>query len=412
MVPSELVTSEGGWKQYKEWISSTASTKAVITGRHGIGKETSIRLINRIHNYKEIHVDSLYSREEVQEILKSIEKTNRAKDIRGRNRIFIFRDIDKQCFKQVLGVANNQTKIAIIDDNGALSRVYDGDKRCEIVKMYSDANRVHRRAESICRKIGIVLPEEISKRIREGDKIGKIVSEIEIFRRNRQIKASVSEENGSITCIDALDRILHRRKGVRSTYSEIERICEKAGAHTVQDMLFSNYLEKCLSIEDAQVLLEYTSLYDTPAAKTVTGYDTKCISLYQFHSMLYNTILVSFKPAIRKIAPEKSKYLYHSRYLSNLEIEAVREISSALVKKVKRARTPSQTDEYTKKSIRYILEGLNQTGIIEEDDILIMRSIDISATPTAQKSAIPRYIYKDGHSHYVTRDITLQEILR
>lgn len=409
VVPSELVVNEPSWRQYREWLMDEGKSKAVVIGRPGIGKETSIRLVNRIHNYKEIHVDGLCSKEEIQEIVKTIEESTRIKDIRGRSRVFIFRDIDRGWFNRVISIKNKFVKIVVIDDNGFLSRKTE-DSKYESIKMYSDPDKTHRRIESICRKMGVVLPDGISRRIREGEKIGRSILDVEVFARNRLMKGEYSFGVEGVSCIDAVDRILHRRKDVRRTYPEIERICEQAGVQTVQDLLFSNYLGKCLSVEDASVLSEYSSRYDVIGSRGWAGSEVKCVAPYQFHSILYNTIFVSFKPVIKMIAPEKKRSIYKRRYLKREEEESLKEIVSVLVKRVKRASSPEQMDEYTKRSIGSILEGVRDSGIIEEDDMVIMQSIELSTEAGKIKSP-PRYIYKNGHSHYVTRDITLQEIL-
>ncbi|KAI5189171.1 hypothetical protein NEMIN01_0337 [Nematocida minor] len=411
MVPSELVVNEAGWRQYKEWLGRDASEKAVVMGRPGIGKETSIRLINKIHNYKEVHIDGMLSKEEISETIQSIEKTSRAKDIKGRSRIFVFRDVDRQFVRQILAIKNRMVKIVVIVDDVSLGKTYSSaEGGCEVVKMYSDMHRTHRRAENICRKIGIVMPDEISSRIREGEKIGKTVSDIEIFRRNSKIKGHAGVDTGGMGYIEALDKILHRRGGKRKSYSEIERVCSQSGIQTVQDLLFNNYLEKCLSIEDACTLSEYSSLYDVIGNNNLLGYDAKCVSVYQFHNLLYNTIFVSFKGVQKKTEAVEKGLIYNNMPISRLKADNIKELVSVLVRKVKKQSTPGQTDEYTKRSIRYVLEGLKQASFIEEKDLITMQSIDIMPTNIC-KVNIPRYIYKDGHSHYVTRDIRLSEIL-
>lgn len=402
ILPSELVINEKASREYKDWLALDRGPIAVVVGRPGIGKETSIRLINKIHNYSEEYIDGLYTREKLLEIIKSIESIQRVKTIKGREKLFIFRDIDKSLLKRVLNIRTS-AKVVLISDEPL--KIFS-ENSCSVIKCYSDAYKVYKRVENLCKKRSVTFPEEISKRIRNGEKIGKSLSDIEIYSKTERIKGHTQVSTGSLSYIEILDRILHRRNEPRRTYEEIERICENNGGQNVQDLLFTNYLEKAISLEDLSYLSEITSFYNSS-----TRYEINSIPAYIYHTMLYNSIFISFKVPARKVVHKRTGILYNNYPINYLQLNDLKGLVSVLVRKVKKQRVPSELDEYSKSTIRNILSGVERSlSSFEESDIEVLKSVDREVV-SQSKADIPRYIYKDGHSNYVTRDITLDEIL-
>ncbi|KAI5181707.1 hypothetical protein NEOKW01_1875 [Nematocida sp. AWRm80] len=428
MLPSELTINEESISRYKQWLDSKPPKKvALLVGKPGIGKETMLRVIHRVYNYKERHIDPLGDKESLQNALNDLQVVKTQKNLKGRKQIHIFTEIDQYTLSRILRIRTVSPVVVVLEE-------YPKKVSCEeaeIIKCYQDTHKVMKRIESICREKQMAVPSEIYTRIRTGERIGKILSDIHVYSCTRTVQGTVATETSRLTGIDALEKILHKRGQRRRTYEEIESICERTGMQYIHDILFENYQEKCLSLTDLSILSRTASYYDS-FSNVPQMHTHKTISVYLHHQLLYNDIFIPIRLGGRqkekvktdlsmKESLDNSSVHFNPMYTKNTllisgtpykrwdTIPYLQLLLNGMILKISTQSNRSKIDKYTKESIRYLLSSISSSEI-EPDTLSKLISID-SPSGVPETILLPRYIYKEGHSNYVTRDITIKEIL-
>lgn len=408
VLPSSLSINKEAWAQYSAWIKERKTNICLILGAPAIGKETMARLAHRICNYREILIDGSEGKEGV---LKGIEEVNGMKgerDIRGRKICVIFRDLDLFCLEKVLGV--RKTKIPIIIIANEISKKIDISK-IEIVRCYSDTYRVLKRIESIGKGMGIAIPDEIVQRAKNGEKIGKLIADMHLYKVSRNVKSIQGTYTGRTGPIDLMKQLLYSRENKRMRYRDVERVCRDSNVQNISDLVFENYQEKCMLLEDICEVSESISSTDRGNRWETDGINGVCV--YKQHLMLSNNLGSSFKlPISRKKEKEGKAIIYNEYPYEGWKIlPYLEEIVKCLVRKIEQKTDAVDLDEFTKKAVRSIIHHDKALkSIVDEKTREILERVN-HQQQKERKRTQPRYIYKTGHSYYATREITLAEIL-
>ncbi|KAI5185361.1 hypothetical protein NEHOM01_0776 [Nematocida homosporus] len=412
ILPRELVLNERASTQYRDWLlDPSRKTVAVVVGRPGIGKETMVGLFHRLHNYSERLIDGTELREDTTRRIEEMRELVRERDMHGRKLVVVSRDLDGLSLQRVLEIKRSVVPIVVILDD--LPRRLADMSHVEVIRCYLDSFRVMQRAEKICQKKKIVLPEVLRERIRSGEKIRKVIAEIDIYQASERVRSVAQVETGRMGGLEIVKALLFSRGDKRKRYSDVETICERNDLPNVGNLLFENYLEKCLTLEDACQIAETVSLADRPFR------ETKTLAIYKQHLMLYNELAVSFKLPQKGSTVSRKNGLVPGWIYGGVPQNSwffpfyAKELAGLFVRKIKQAAMPSRVDAYTKRALLGFLSGVRKLDLLDDQTMETLVSIE-SAEPAAgpTRLAIPRYVYKDGHSHYVTRDILIQEIIQ
>ncbi|KAH9386649.1 uncharacterized protein NEMAJ01_1545 [Nematocida major] len=388
LLPSELAINANAWKQYRTWLVSEQRVAAVV-GRAGIGKETMARMVNKIHNYRETYTDALSTKEEAAEAVERMHQMGKS-TVKGAPRIFIFRDIDPFLMRKA--VRARAGKVLIISDE--MNSLFMGEG-VSVIRCYANTERVEACVESACKEAGLEITPEMRAKIHAGSPVRKALSEVGLpsgdFSRRIQ------------TIPEVLDKILHRRGGGFRKFLEIEKMCTQTpGVHYA---LFKHFLTKCDSVGTAAYLSEMGSKYESG------GPDRTSIFAFICHKILYSNEYISFKGGDpEKVESEEAPLTWNTLRTTRREAAHIRGLMGVLARKVRKVSTPWNVDAYTKEAIRRMMGSLENVDFLSSEDACALRGIDIS--PAERPAGVPRYVYKDGHSHYVTRDVTVEEILR
>ncbi|KAI5189552.1 hypothetical protein NECID01_0575 [Nematocida sp. AWRm77] len=409
LLPSELVLNESAWMQYKEWLLAHSAKKtAVVLGKPGIGKETMVRVVNRMLNYKEELVDGTERKEEVAAKLKQIIGAQRAKTLSGRRLVCVARDIDTSTLQRIANARSRGMPVVVILED-APKKLFEADN-LEIIRCYADTHKVLQRVEKIARELHTSVPPDMKERVRCGEKIGKAVADLYVHRLGTGVRGSIQRENTRTGHLDVIRKLLHNRGGPKRKYQEIADICEKNGVDTVYDLLLENYAERCLTIEDVCTISDTTSLYET-CGKSSMLYNLQNVGIFHQHFFLYNNLTSGFKiPARTRKQQSRTHMLCGNTPCRRWSVlPGIMDMAEALLIKVKQAPVPNRVDEYTKERIRAFSASVDLSSILEEEKIEMLKRVYQESLPG--KDILPRYKHKDGYSSYVTRNISLSEIL-
>ncbi|KAI5170854.1 hypothetical protein NEFER03_0313 [Nematocida sp. LUAm3] len=420
-LPSELVVNEAAYKQYKEWMRDRKDKcVCIVAGEPGIGKETMVRLCNRIFNYQERYIDGTDSREEIVHKIDEVKRVSRDKDISGRKLIIIARDLDQYIFQKLCEIKGSRVPIVIICDE-RFRKTWEG-VHIEGVSCYSDGYRVMKRVAHIARREKIDVPEEIRIRIEGGEKIRKALSDLQLYKASRNVKGAGSTLSGSVGPLDLLKKLLYGRGDKRKRYAEIERMCRANGVKRAIDLVFENGIGKAVTLDGFFSLINSISYADGCSRQLGVSYwvseNLYILSLYMHHQMLYNDLVISFKVSAReRKEPENRQMLYmgvpRKRWFMEKILVSLKDQILLVVKKI--SSSSSKADKKTREYIKGFLEGIRGLNMCTKEEIAQMETVH--ALETFEKTSCmaskytPRYVYKEGHSNYVTREITIREIL-
>lgn len=409
MLPSELTVNENAWAQYREWLLERSQKKiAVVLGRAGIGKETMVRVVNKMLNYLPRVVDGTERREEVVQAAEELLRLRRARNMFGRKLVGVFRDIDPALIFKLAGRRDSEVPLVVILED-APRKLFDAE-RVEVIRCYSDSHKVLQRVEEIARRRGVAVPRELRERVWQGEKIGKALADLQLHRLGARVPGVLQAENARTGHLEVIRKILHSRGGPRRKYQEIKNLCARTGIETVAELLQENYAEKCLTLEDLCAIAESVSSYE-PCSRSPALYHLQEIPVYLQHTLLYNDLTASFKVPARTKTKHPRGLLYGQVPCRRWNtLPQVRALANALAVKIKQAAAPSRVDNYLKERIRALAAQLDLPELLEEEHLKLFKAIDLEPIGGAQR--VPRYVHKDGYSCYVTRDISLSEIVQ
>ncbi|OAG31980.1 hypothetical protein NEDG_00455 [Nematocida displodere] len=408
-LPSELVTQESVWHQLKTWLASTdrEASVALVLGKTGIGKETLVHLTTRILNYKEKMIDS-DKKEDLLSFLAAIKQVKRERDLHNRKTVVVLRDVDPNLLYKVAEAKNRFVPIIVLAEELSKKAV-DSLGSVMVVRCYHDSVRTLARVEAICHSEDIEMPREIKLRVENGERIGKVLADLHLFSLSSRLKGCAQSTSAKLSLLEVVRRLLYTKGERKKTFVEIEDLC-KSATFGVADLLFENYAEKCLSLEDLALLADKSSEYDTRTYHE----ENKTIPAYIYHQALCNDLTLSFKiptpPVPNPNTARTRSLIYHGvPYQKQAILPYIENLITALSRAIKKAPTLAKVDLYTRRATKHLLQGTKASSAIDTDTREYLHSVEVPIS--TDRVVQPRYIHKEGHSYYATRDIPLKDIL-
>lgn len=417
--PSELAVQASAYEGYKAWLGNKSREKGllILAGRAGIGKQTMSRVLNKMFNYKEIVVDALLRREEAASLLESASASFRTRDIKNRRVLLVVKDIegDPHLIKKVADFAAKGAGIPVVvileevvgKDLGDLAR------QGVLIRCFRDKARVTRRVKQICSREGIPYTPKVAEAIEEEEGIGRVLNRLALIKAGTDVPKVKSFHAKKESRAEILRKIFYAPALKKRRLLEIEQLLSENTPSAVLALLFANYAKKCFSLKNAEIVSEANARFEGAERhmysrgsffRELSALTAVCV--YRYHLLFGNDLFVEFD------LPQGASVLKGVSRGGFVLYDGVPIASPAFHKHVLPV-----VDALRANSPRGIPDLLLRASLLERflsaDQIKALEGAASRIPEERERAEVrPRYIYKEGHSCYVVKDVCLDDLLR